>query len=103
METEIVLMQELLVGIIDHFKRNKAQNEFNTEVVTGAVYGRTGSKATSFEKIANIAWNEGSGPGHQNGVNEKYLFDKNELEKQVNGDLDLLGFYIVKVRLQFVI
>jgi hypothetical protein len=97
METEIVLMQELLVGIIDHYKRNKAQNEFNTEVVTGAIYGRIDSKLTKFEKIANIAWNEGSRIGHENGVNEKYLFDKNELEKQVNGDLDLLGFYVVKV------
>jgi JAB1/Mov34/MPN/PAD-1 ubiquitin protease len=83
--------------MIDHFKKNKAQNPFNTSIVTGGILGRADGKTTKFEKIFNVAWNEGDLTGHENGVNEKYLFDKNELEKQVNGDMDLLGFYIIKV------
>ena len=91
---EVKIMQEFLISMIDHDKKNRVQKPFASQQFSvGGILGRVDGSSIKFEKNFQVAWSE-----EDNGlVNEKFLFEKNELEKQVNGDLDLLGFYLIKV------
>lgn len=77
------------MGILDHFKRNSVQQLSDEETVVGAVQGRVLASGVSFEKVFEVAIKEDSGD-----VDEEFLGTKLELEKMVNPELDLVGFYI---------
>lgn len=86
---EIKVSQEIVLGIVDHYKRNKVQKLFDSEVVFGGIQGRVTSNTIHFDKCFEVPWK-----GDTNQVEEDFLTTKLELEKQVNPELDLVGFYI---------
>lgn len=89
MIAEVKVSQEVVLGIIDHFKRNLVQNLSHTQVVSGAIQGRVLSSAIQFEKVFEVPFKPGTTE-----VDEEFLTTKLELEKMVNPELELLGFYI---------
>ena len=89
MITEVLLRQEVILGIIDHFKRHTVQQYDSQSTVVGGVQGRVTGNQVSCEKVFEVAHKaETSEPS------EDYLDNKLELEKLVNPELDLVGFYI---------
>jgi JAB1/Mov34/MPN/PAD-1 ubiquitin protease len=92
---EVQVRQEVLLGMLDHFKRNMVQKLFDLPIVIGAVQGRIIQGTVVFEKVFEVP--PKVDPDTQSVlhlVDEDYLGHKLELEKQVNSDIDLVGFYL---------
>jgi hypothetical protein len=89
MIAEVKVSQEVVLGIIDHFKRNLVQKLSHSHVVSGAIQGRVLPSAIQFEKVFEVPFKENS-----TDVDEEFLNTKLELEKMVNPELELVGFYI---------
>lgn len=89
MIAEVKVSQEVVLGIIDHFKRNNVQKLSHTNVVSGAIQGRVLPSSIQFEKVFEVPFRHNSFE-----VDEDFLNTKLELEKMVNPELELVGFYI---------
>ena len=95
MIAEVQVRQEVLLGILDHFKRNTVQKLFRVPTVVGGVQGRIVHGTVVFEKVFEVP--PKINPATEEFVSlvdEDYLSLKLELEKQVNADIDLVGFYV---------
>lgn len=92
---EVQVRQEVLLGILDHFKRNTVQKLFNYPIVLGGVQGRISQGTVVFEKVFEVPPKlDPTSQAIVSPVDEDYLAHKLELEKQVNSDIDLVGFYV---------
>jgi hypothetical protein len=92
MIAEVKVSQEVILGILDHFKRNFVQKLSHSNVVSGVIQGRVLSSAIQFEKAFEVPFKANSTE-----VDEDFLNTKLELEKMVNPELELVGFYITSV------
>lgn len=89
MNSEVQISHEVILGILDHFKRNSVQHLSNLEFVVGAVQGRVLATGVSFDKVFEVPFKEISSD-----IDEEFLATKLEMERMVNPELDLVGFYI---------
>lgn len=89
----IKIYQELLLGISDHFTRNKVYKPFKTDRIVGGITGKVKGKDTHLYKSFNTAWRTDTNSGELI-LDEDSLKTKLHLENQVNKDFALLGFYL---------
>lgn len=89
MSADLQVSQEVVLGILDHFKRNKVQKLSHTDTVVGAIQGSVLQANIYFEKVFEVPFRPDS-----EDIDEEYLSSKLELEKMVNPELDLVGLYI---------